>query len=119
MVFFLWVAPSLIEILVYRDGSNVRQWGSFLILSCEQTVWLCILLFVSIIPAFGEEFGWRGYMLPRLAQQLTARKAVIVHAAIWWVWHLPLLVGDTVKSGGTFIDVVLLIIFSFPAILMG
>jgi len=38
--------------------------------------------------AFGEEFGWRGYLLPKL-MPLGPRKAVLLVGAIWAVWHWP------------------------------
>jgi membrane protease YdiL (CAAX protease family) len=37
----------------------------------------------------GEEFGWRGYALPRLLAVMNARWAALVLGAIWAVWHLP------------------------------
>jgi membrane protease YdiL (CAAX protease family) len=37
---------------------------------------------------FGEEFGWRAYLLPKLLP-LGARKAVLLVGAIWAVWHWP------------------------------
>jgi uncharacterized protein len=54
----------------------------------------------TLLPAFGEEFGWRGYMLPRLAEKHGARKGLLIHAAIWWFWHLPALVGIGLHSNG-------------------
>ena len=38
----------------------------------------------------GEEIGWRGYALPRLARQLVLVRASIVLGVIWACWHLPL-----------------------------
>lgn len=38
----------------------------------------------------GEEYGWRGYLLPRLLP-LGHVRATFVLAAIWGVWHLPML----------------------------
>ncbi|WP_246310138.1 CPBP family intramembrane glutamic endopeptidase [Halorarum halophilum] len=40
--------------------------------------------------AFGEEFGWRGYLLPKLLP-LGARRAVLLHGVVWGVWHWPLI----------------------------
>jgi membrane protease YdiL (CAAX protease family) len=48
---------------------------------------------VSALPAFGEEYGWRGYLLPRLLPLGEVRASIVV-ALIWAPWHLPvLLVG--------------------------
>ncbi|WP_313692569.1 CPBP family intramembrane glutamic endopeptidase [Halorarum halobium] len=40
--------------------------------------------------AFGEEFGWRAYLLPKLLP-LGTRRAVLLHGVVWGVWHWPLI----------------------------
>jgi uncharacterized protein len=57
-----------------------------------------VYLILTLIPGFGEEFGWRGYMLPRLARMMSIRKALLLHGLIWWAWHLPTLVGVAAKD---------------------
>jgi membrane protease YdiL (CAAX protease family) len=37
-----------------------------------------------------EEFGWRGYALPRLLTLLNPLMASLLLGGIWGVWHLPL-----------------------------
>lgn len=37
----------------------------------------------------GEEFGWRGFALPRLLNVRSPLAAAIVLGAIWFAWHLP------------------------------
>ncbi len=40
--------------------------------------------------SFQEEFGWRGYALPRLLARFNPVMASLILGAIWSVWHLPL-----------------------------
>lgn len=49
---------------------------------------LTVVPIINFIPAFGEEFGWRGYLLPKL-MPLGRKKALIISGVIWGFWHLP------------------------------
>ncbi|MCB6180133.1 CPBP family intramembrane metalloprotease [Rhodobacter sp. Har01] len=50
-----------------------------------------IVLQITILGGpLGEEFGWRGYALPVMAQRLGWRAASIALGAVWGLWHLPL-----------------------------
>lgn len=44
---------------------------------------------VNLVPSLGEEWGWRGLLMPRL---LTYGRvtAIAVSGAIWGLWHAPL-----------------------------
>lgn len=49
---------------------------------------------VNAVFAFGEEFGWRGYLLWELAP-LAFWKASLAIGALWGVWHAPVIVAGT------------------------
>ncbi len=41
---------------------------------------------------FGEEFGWRAYLQPKLiATEMSPRRAVALTGLIWGVWHWPVI----------------------------
>lgn len=44
----------------------------------------------GLITGFGEEFGWRGLMFPRL-YAIRPWLAFLVGGLIWYAWHLPLM----------------------------
>jgi membrane protease YdiL (CAAX protease family) len=48
------------------------------------------LVFLLLPLSFGEEYGWRGYLLPRLLP-LGEIKGTIILGVIWACWHLPVL----------------------------
>lgn len=51
----------------------------------------------------GEEIGWRGYALPRLAKDLGLAPASIVLGVIWACWHLPFFfISGSDNSGQSF-----------------
>lgn len=45
---------------------------------------------VGAVPALGEEIGWRGFLLPRLAP-LGTWPALLLTGVVWGVWHAPLI----------------------------
>jgi len=46
---------------------------------------------VNGLLAFGEEVGWRGWLLPELRARIGTWPALVVSGAIWGAWHSPLI----------------------------
>lgn len=44
---------------------------------------------INLIPALGEELGWRGWLLPKLLP-LGVVPAILISGVIWGLWHAPL-----------------------------
>jgi len=45
---------------------------------------------INAFVAFGEELGWRGYLVPAL-RPLGTWPALLLSGAIWGVWHAPII----------------------------
>lgn len=48
---------------------------------------------IVFFPAFGEEWGWRGYLMPKLCEVMPKPAAVVVGGVIWGLWHAPLTIS--------------------------
>jgi len=51
-----------------------------------------VFLLFNLLPFFGpvgEELGWRGFALPRLAGPAGPVLASIIIGVVWGIWHLP------------------------------
>ncbi len=48
--------------------------------------------FFGVILGFGEEFGWRAYLTPKLEEKMPFSAAIAVSGIIWGLWHAPLIV---------------------------
>jgi len=58
---------------------------------------------------FGEEFGWRAFLLPKLLP-LGREKAIILHGVIWGLWHAPVIAMGHNYPGYPTIGPVLMVI---------
>lgn len=52
-----------------------------------------ISLLILFLPALGEEWGWRGYMMPKLMKLMPKSLAIITGGIIWGLWHAPLTIS--------------------------
>ncbi|MBV8205501.1 MAG: CPBP family intramembrane metalloprotease [Acidobacteria bacterium] len=53
----------------------------------------------SLSTALGEEIGWRGFLVPELAKQMSYTKLSLLSGIIWAAWHSPILLFADYNSG--------------------
>ena len=96
---------SVLDIIIKTDHINVAT-----------TALYCAGVSVmGIIPGFGEEFGWRAYLTPKLEEKMPFPAAITVSGIIWGLWHAPLIVCGhnfgTDYAGYPYVGIVLMCVF--------
>lgn len=62
----------------------------------QQTMALQVLMGIFLSPilnvmnCFGEEWGWRGYLLPKMLKKFKIIPTLLITGVIWGLWHMPL-----------------------------
>jgi len=84
---------NLITLLICRDAYDPEYYltldidKKFLLLLPANAI---VAGVIGSFAAFGEEGGWRGYMMPKLMKIMSRGKALVIGGIIWGLWHAPL-----------------------------
>ena len=54
---------------------------------------------VGLAFALGEELGWRGFLVPKLAERCSFARTAIISGIIWSSWHVPLIIFADYNGG--------------------
>ena len=71
-------------------GASFERYSPMFMLGVSLT--MISLSLPNAFYCFGEEFGWRAYLYPKLEKLMGTPGAVIIGGIIWGVWHAPLTV---------------------------
>jgi membrane protease YdiL (CAAX protease family) len=84
----LWAIPALIVTVTGNPPDTA--------LLNDIVLWPVTLVLFGIVQGpLTEEPGWRGLALPLMLKRLSPLVASLILGAIWFAWHLPLVIGDT------------------------
>jgi membrane protease YdiL (CAAX protease family) len=73
--------------LISGEWSSVTQFGR--VAEYPALDWYVGWALWILTFGLGEETGWRGYALPRLQRDRSARSATLIVGLLWAFWHLP------------------------------
>jgi membrane protease YdiL (CAAX protease family) len=93
LLYTAFVAAATLS-LAAMMGVATLDWSSF------GPVWRIVpgMIALIILAGLGEEFGWRGFLLPRLQVRHNALVASLVIGVLHSFWHVPLfLVAGTAQ----------------------
>ena len=84
---------------------------------------VALLFFIPLVALFsvttgplGEEFGWRGILLPYFLERQNSLRASLFVGLIWSIWHLPLWTFSEFRSNEKLIIFVPLYVLSIVAL---
>ena len=98
---WLFVAVLLFPILAVIAITLYAQFGGAP-LTLRSTQLFPQMLLILLI-GLGEEYGWRGFALPKLQQKQSALVASLILGLVWGFWHFPgYLIGVGVPLDMTF-----------------
>ncbi len=91
-----WNSEFVIQTAQSAGLRGVPAWGSlavYVVLSAT------IEVIRSLSSALGEEIGWRGFLVPELAKQMSFAKLSLMSGIIWAAWHGPILLFADYNAG--------------------
>jgi len=84
---FFMIVPSVASLYLYHLlGGPAVDWSG---LKPLYTV-VPDFIFLTIAAGIGEEFGWRGFLLPRLQTRYNALVSGLIVGGAWATWHIPM-----------------------------
>ena len=85
-----WLAVAAAVLLALLASIVADHPSASLSYSGAPRLGILTVLFVLLLNGFGEELGWRGFMVTRLRTERSLRDTSVIVWLVWGCWHLPL-----------------------------
>jgi len=106
-----WRLTSFFELIASSGVDMSTAPAPGLILPLLFVISLVAAPFLNSIAAFGEEWGWRGYLLPRLIP-LGKWKAYLIVGVVWGLWHAPMIAVGFNYPGMPVLGILLMVLLT-------
>jgi len=80
----VWTFLGILGLGISRGGIGTFEPGGLV-----QALTPGVLIALTTGP-LGEEFGWRGFLLPQFLKRFTPLLAALLVGVLWAIWHFPL-----------------------------
>jgi membrane protease YdiL (CAAX protease family) len=98
-----WFGPMVLTVLgavlyyaIYPSEFTLATLKTTMAAQPMPTAALVVVMLFSpwfnLIPSLGEEWGWRGYLLPKVARRMGFLPTILLTGLIWGLWHAPIIV---------------------------
>ena len=73
------------------DASALTQSSVFTLIMIQIISGIILAPALNFFVCFGEEWGWRGYLLPTMLKEHSVVTTLVVTGCVWGLWHAPLI----------------------------
>lgn len=91
-VLYFVVCPSAFTLTTYQAQMAAQPLPEPLFWVLQGVLMLLAPL-LNLVACFGEEWGWRGYLLPKVSARMKFLPTVLLTGFIWGIWHAPIIVA--------------------------
>jgi len=86
----LGTVKQMLDTQAELTGQPVPEVNPWMIVISQTLMALILAPLLNAFATFGEEFGWRAYLQPKLSP-LGGRAMMLAMGVIWGVWHWPVI----------------------------